>query len=166
MRRIAAAAGVDAALVHHYFGSKDELLLAAMQPDDLETALHLMRGGRRDVGARLLRATLQVYGNEDSAAWRMLVGLLRSAATHEHAARVLRETVAHGGVAQLVEDLQVSQPRLRVALIVAQMVGLIMARYVLRLEPLATADDDTLVALYAPAVQRYLVGPLPGDAAD
>jgi AcrR family transcriptional regulator len=166
MRRIAAAAGVDAALVHHYFGSKDELLVAAMPPDDLETTLLVIRGGRRGIGARLLRATLQIYGDEKAANWHTLLGLLRSAATHEDAARVLRETVARGGAAQLIDQLQVPQPRLRVALVVSQLVGLIMSRYVLRLEPLAGADVEALVALYAPALQRFLVGRLPGDASD
>ncbi|HEY2593739.1 MAG TPA: hypothetical protein VGK33_07545 [Chloroflexota bacterium] len=66
----------------------------------------------------------------------------------------------------MVEELGVSQPRLRVALVVSEMVGLVMTRFVLRLEPLASADADALVALYAPAVQRFLIGPLPGDASD
>src|SRR5260370_16092240 len=91
IRRIARAAGVDAALVHHYFGSKDELLVAAMQPEDSRVLTELVRAGRSGIGARFLRATFQAYGDTDSAAWRTLLGLLRSATTHEDAARVLRE---------------------------------------------------------------------------
>jgi len=161
IRRIAAAAGIDAALVHHYFGSKDELLLAAMQPDDTEITAQLIRGRRRDIGARFVRSVLQVYECHESGGHGTLLGLLRSAATHEDAARVLRESLDRGGVAQLLEGLQVSQPRLRAALVATELAGLVMARYVVRLEPIASLDVDTLAALFGPVFQRFIVGPLP-----
>ena len=164
IRRIAAAAGVDGALVHHYFRSKDELLVAAMQPEDTRVLADLIRGGRSGIGERFLRATFQVYGNADATGWRVLVGLLRSATTHEDAARVLRESLSGGGITQLLEALHVPQARLRAALVTSQLVGLVMARSVLRLEPVASADLESVIAWYAPVLQRCLVCPLPGDA--
>ena len=57
------------------------------------------------------------------------------------------------------------QPRLRVALVASQLMGLAMARFIIRMEPIASADPETLIAAYAPTIQRYLTGPLPGDDA-
>src|SRR5262249_13536741 len=152
-------------LVHHYFGTKDELLLAALQPTDPEGLVDLITAERAGLGERFLRATLAAYEMAHPAGWGTLVGLLRSATTHPDAARVLRETLARGGIARLVEALGLPQPRLRAALIAAELAGLAMARHVVRLEPLASADREALVAWYGPTLQRYLTEPLPGDDA-
>src|SRR5262245_41374190 len=94
IRGIAAAAGVDPALIHHYFGTKDELLLAAFQPADEGGLTELVAGGRESLGERFLRATLAAYETAHPAGWGTLVGLVRSATTHPDAARMLRETFA------------------------------------------------------------------------
>ena len=57
------------------------------------------------------------------------------------------------------------QPRLRIALVACQLMGLAMARFIIHMEPIASADPETLIASYAPTIQRYLTGPLPGDDA-
>jgi tetracycline repressor-like protein len=59
----------------------------------------------------------------------------------------------------------VPQPRLRVGLVASQLMGLAMARFIVRMESIASADSETLIACYAPTIQRYLTGPLPGDHA-
>jgi hypothetical protein len=46
-------------------------------------------------------------------------------------------------------------------LVASQLIGLVMLRYVLAVEPLASAPAEELVAIYAPTLQRYLTGPLP-----
>ncbi len=165
MRRIAQAAGVDAALVHHYFGSKDELLQAALQPADDAHLEQVLAGPREGLGERLLRAVLTDWVAEPGPGIRTLVALVRSAGTNEDAARLLRTSFASGGIQQLVERLAVSQPGLRAALVVSELVGLVAARFVLQLEPIGGADLESLIAWYAPTLQRYLTQRLPGDPA-
>jgi hypothetical protein len=91
------------------------------------------------------------------------VALIRSSVTNDDAARMMREFFTSEGVARIVEALDVPQPRLRAALAASQLIGLAMARYVVGVEPIASADLETLVGCYAPTLQRYLTGPLPGD---
>jgi AcrR family transcriptional regulator len=167
IRSIAAAAGVDPALVHHYFGTKDQLLLAALQQLAVVegSAARLAAGEADGLGERVLRATLQAYESSYQALLPALVGLVRSAITHDSVAGLLRDGLSGGGLVRLIEALELPQPRLRAALIGSELLGLAMARYVVRLEPIASAEIDLLVAWYAPTLQRYLTEPLPGNDA-
>lgn len=146
---------MDPALVHHYFGSKDrlfsEVIRLPLRPRDV--ALRVLDGELETIGERLLRNVLGLWNANPAS----LAGLLRSATSHEEAAdpRVVLETIATG--------IQVPQPRLRAALVNSQIIGLALARFVIGIEPLASASEDELVAYYAPTLQRYLAGPLPGD---
>ena len=54
--------------------------------------------------------------------------------------------------------LEVDQPERRMQLVASQLFGLVVLRYVLAVEPLASAPAEELVATYAPTLQRYLVG--------
>lgn len=166
IRAIAAQAGVDPALVHHYFGSKDELMVAALKlpinPRDV--VAELRAGDRSTVGERLLRRVLAVWGAE-WARGGPLVGLIRAAMTHESAARLMREFFTREIIGPLAEMLEVSQPRLRVGLVASQLMGLAVARFIIRIEPIASADPETLIAAYGPTMQRYLTGPLPPTGA-
>lgn len=161
IRAIAAQAGVDPALVHHYFGSKDQLLVAALElpVNPREVVAELLAGDRNTIGERLLRRVLAVWG-EEWAKGGPLIGLMRTAMTHEHAARMMREFFTREIIGRLAEVLKVSQPRLRVGLVASQLMGLAMARFIIRLEPIASADPETLIACYGPTMQRYLTGPL------
>ncbi len=165
IRSIAAQAGVDPALVHHYFGSKDRLLVAALKlpVNPRELLPELIAGGIEGLGERLLRSILAVWG-ADWAAGGTLVGLIRASATNENAASMMREFFAREVIGRLAEALDMPQPRLRAGLVGSQLVGLAMARFVIRIEPIASADPETLIACYAPTFQRYLAGSLPGDA--
>jgi AcrR family transcriptional regulator len=162
IRAIAAEAGVDPALVHHYFGSKDQLLVAALKlpVNPREVVRELLDGDREHIGERLLRRVLSVWG-DDWATGGTFLGLIRTSVTHEHAARVLREFFTREVIGRVAEVLEVSQPRLRVGLVASQLMGLAMARFIIRMEPIASADPETLIASYAPTIQRYLTGPLP-----
>lgn len=166
IRAIAAEAGVDPALVHHYFGSKDQLLVAALKlpVNPRDVVPELLAGPVGDIGERLLRRVLSVWG-ADSARGGHMIALIRAAITRDEAARMMREFFTREVVGRLAEKLEVSQPRLRVALVASQLMGLAMARFIVRMEPVASADPETLIAAYAPTIQRYLTGPLPGDAA-
>jgi AcrR family transcriptional regulator len=165
IRAIAADAGVDPALIHHYFGTKDRLLLMTMQnaaPVEGWIESLTARGVTDDLGERLIRMAFDAYEVVYRPVWAALLGLLRSASSDGDAAHVVRERFGAGGLSRMMEALGLSQPRLRATLVATEIVGLMLARFVLRLEPVASADLDTIVAWYAPTVQRYLTAPLPG----
>ncbi|MDQ6878329.1 MAG: TetR family transcriptional regulator [Candidatus Dormibacteraeota bacterium] len=165
MRGIAARAGVDLALLYHYFGSKDRLFVAALQlPDNPAQAVaEMVAGGIDGLGERLLRHIIGTWEQGTPGNAGPFVGVMRSAASHEEAGRIVREFFTRELLERLVVSIGMPQPRLRAALMGSQLLGLAWARRVLRLEPIASADIDTLVACYAPTLQRYLTAPLPGD---
>lgn len=159
IRGIAAAAGVDPALVHHYFGTKDALFLAAIEApaDPADLLPEVLAGGPDRLGESLVRVLLRVWDGPAQAAG---LALLRSAVRNEWTARLLREflvaRVLRGVVGSL--DLPPEERRARGALVAAQLSGVLFTRYVLRLEPVASASPESLVAAVGPAVQRYLTG--------
>jgi AcrR family transcriptional regulator len=163
IRDIAAAAGVDPALVLHYFGSKDQLLVAALEfpVNPRELISELLAGGVEGLSERLLRRALSVWTSEQGGG--PMVGLIRSAASHDEAARMMKEFFAREVLGRVVKSLGTPQPELRAALVASQMIGLAMARFVIRFEPIASASIDDMVSWYAPTLQRYLTGPLAGD---
>jgi AcrR family transcriptional regulator len=158
MRGIARAAGVDARLVHHYFDSKDAVFSAAMdlpvRPQDLVAAV--IAGGPDRLGERLLRTFFQAW---DSPAGReRVVGLISSVLTSEAAARTIREFLTREVFARIVTAVGADDPELRASLVASQMVGILVARYVVKIEPLASADPEDLIPFLAPTLQRYLGG--------
>ncbi|RKN50751.1 TetR family transcriptional regulator [Micromonospora endolithica] len=161
IRAIAAAAGVDPALVHHYFGNKDQLFLAAMDAplNPAELLPKVLAGDRAGLGERLARMFLGVW---DSPAGAAGVALLRSALSNEWTARLLREFITTQILRRVLEHLDVDPAELplRGSLVASQLVGLVMVRHVVRLEPAASADPEILVAAVAPTLQRYLTAPL------
>jgi AcrR family transcriptional regulator len=165
IRGIAASAGVDPALVHHYFGSKEDLFAAALQlPTSPREALEGVLAGDPDgLGERLVRRFLELWSADAGGIGDTFIGLLRSANTHADAARMVREFISREALGRIAEALDVPQPRLRAALAGSQLIGLALARFVIGVEPIVSADVETLVACYAPTLQRYLTAPLPGD---
>ncbi|NJP32344.1 TetR/AcrR family transcriptional regulator [Micromonospora thermarum] len=161
IRSIAAAAQVDPALVHHYFGSKDQLFLAAMEApvDPREVLPKVLTGDRERVGERLVRTFLGVW---DSPAGAAGLALLRSAVSNEWTARLVREFLTTQVLRRVLDHLDIDPAELplRGSLVASQLVGLAMMRYVVRLEPVASAAPETLVATIGPTVQRYLTGDL------
>jgi AcrR family transcriptional regulator len=162
IRAIAAAAGVDPALVHHYFGTKDQLFLDAMQApfDPAEALSTVLEKGRDGVGERLVRTMLGVW---DGAAGGPAAAIVRSAVSNELFARMLREFVTHRILRRIAKDLDLAPDEwlVRTSLVAGQIAGLIMMRYIVKLEPMASMPADTLVRLVGPTVQRYLTEPLP-----
>jgi AcrR family transcriptional regulator len=164
IREVAAQAGVDPALVHHYFGSKQRLFVAAMawpfDPADVIPAI--ARGDPDRLGERLARFVIGLL--EDPAIQPIAIGLLRSAATDPVAAGMLRELVETGPIAALSTLApQAGDIRLRASLVGSQVIGLAMARYVVGVEPIASADPEVLVRALAPTFQRYLSHAVSGD---
>ena len=162
IRLIAAGAGVDPALVHHYFGTKDQLFLAAMQApiDPAEILPRILTGDRDHIGERLVRTLLSVW---DSPAGGPAAAIVRSAVSNETMAKILREFVVNRILRRAAKqlDLDPAEAPLRGTLLATQLSGLIMVRYIIKIEPLASAPPELVVAAIAPTVQRYLTGPLP-----
>lgn len=167
IRAIATSAGVDPALVHHYFGTKEQLFQATIDIpfDPRELLPQIAAGGVDGAGERLVATFLRIW---DSPAGTAGAALMRSAVNNEWTARLLREFV----VTQILRraagllDLDPAQAPLRTSLVASQLVGLAMARYILRLEPLASAPAEQVVAAVGPTVQRYFTGDLSGPAGD
>ena len=157
VRGIARQAGVDPALVHHYFGTKEQVFVAAMQLpfQPGEMLPQVLAGDPDGLGERLVRLFLGAW---DSPEFRApMLGMLRSAMTGEQGAAMLREFVGSALIGRVAEAVGPVDP-LRVQAAAAQMVGVVILRHVIRLEPLASASADDVVALIAPVVQRHLLG--------
>ena len=161
IRAIATSAAVDPALVHHFFGSKDQLFLTVLQVPEtvLSQVPALLAGDLEKAGERLIRFFLGLFESPDTRA--AILTTLRSAVTQEQAARILRETITARLFAG-VRDLLPDHPETRMTLAMAHLNGLAVGRYLLAVPPLADMDLDDLVAWVAPAIQRYLTGPTPG----
>ncbi len=162
VRVIASGAGVDPALVHHYFGTKQRLFMAAMQfPIDLAQVFPAVAAGPRDeIGERLIRHLVAIWDRPEIL--NVIMGIVRSAATDEAAAGMLRSFLVDGPLAVVGGALSVPDGRLRATLAGTQMVGLVLARYVIRVEPIVSLSGDRLAALVGPSITRYLTGDL-GD---
>lgn len=156
IRGIAREAGVDPALVHHYFASKEGMFVTAMQlPADPSAVVPmLLAGPREEAGERIVRFILTMTA--DAVARERMLGLVRTAVVNEQAAGMIREFFSSAILGRVAEALGV--PPLRMEAAFSQMFGVVMMRYILRLEPLASADIEDLVALLSPAVQGYLEG--------
>lgn len=164
IRAIAAAAGVDPALVHHYFGTKEQLFVAAMRApvNPAEVLPGVINGDPQRVGERLVRTLLQVW---DSPAGGAGAAMVRSAVTNDMMARMLREFILKRLIGRVVTEV-VADPAeadLRGTLVATQLAGLIVMRYLIKVEPLASAPPEQIVALIGPTIQRYLTGELPHD---
>jgi AcrR family transcriptional regulator len=161
VRGIAGAAGVDAALVHHYFGTKEQLFIAVMRfpVDPSEVVPRLLAGGVDGLGERIAGTFLSVWDSSETTS--PIVGLIRSAVSHEKSAAMLREFVTHAFLGRLTTAIEVDQPELRAALVGSQLLGVALARYVLRLEPVASCPPDQLAPAVGATLQRYLTAPLP-----
>ncbi|MDR8408369.1 TetR family transcriptional regulator [Nonomuraea sp. 3-1Str] len=153
VRGIAREAEVDPALVHHYFDTKEGMFAAAMRlPLTPEQVVPLLlEGPREEIGERLVRLILTVTATPETR--EPLIAIIRSAMTHEHAVTMFREFVTNALLFKVADTLGV--PHLRIEAAFAQMFGVLMARYVLKLEPMAGADPEELVELLAPTIQRY-----------
>ncbi|MGH8892309.1 MAG: TetR family transcriptional regulator [Actinomycetes bacterium] len=157
VRGIARRAGVDPALVHHYFGTKEQVFVAAMELpfQPAEMLPQALDGDREGLGERLVRLFLRIWADPDFRT--PMLGMLRSALTGEQGAAMLREFVGSALLARIGAAAGPVDP-LRVEAAAAQMVGVVILRHVVRLEPLASATEDEIVETVAPTLQRYLVG--------
>lgn len=156
LRGIATEAGVDPALLIHYFGTKEGLFVAAT---GLPAGLSELFGSLaelplHDSAQALVRVYLQVIDVDESR--NAILALVRSAVSNENAATMLREFLTAELLGVIAGLTAHPDARLRASLIAAQLVGIAMLRHVVRVEPVVKASPDDIVALVAPVIERYL----------
>ncbi len=158
VRAIARGAGVDSALVHHYFGTKEQVFVAAVEgafapamdiPD-------LLSGGREQWGEQLAGYVLGIW--EDTVTRDPLLAIMRSAVANETAAAIFRGLIGRNLLQRVAGGLGAPDAELRVELAVAQLVGTALLRYVIKLEPIASVPVEELAGRLGPVVQRHLTG--------
>lgn len=158
IRAIAAQAKVDPALVLHYFESKDGVFRAAVRfpVDPAEFIPGLVAPGVDGLGDRLVRFFVDTW---DSPAGNAMLGVIRSVVANEDAAMLMREFITREVLGRLAKAIEVDEPQLRASLAGAQLIGMAMLRYVVKVEPIASADADQVVAWLGPTIQRYFTDP-------
>jgi AcrR family transcriptional regulator len=162
MRRIAAEAGVDPSLIHHYFGSKDELFLAAIElpMDPAPELAAVLEGGDLDgAGGRLMQAFVAIW---DGPHQQKLLAVVRSSLSKPGMAFVLKQLFQHRIVTTVEQHLgdRVDHIPMRAGFIASQVFGLIVARYILKLEPVASLAPAALAETIGPTIDRYLTMPV------
>jgi AcrR family transcriptional regulator len=160
LRAIAADAGVDPALVTHYFGSKQRLLIEVASPpiDPKLVVAQVVEGDPDGAGERLARLVLGVL--EDPEGRERITAMVRAAASEPEAAALMRDMIVAELYGPMTAALGGDRSEFRANLVGSQVVGLVMARYVVAIEPIASARVEEVVAAIAPTLQRYLMGPL------
>lgn len=161
IRGIASAAGVDPALVHHYFGSKEDLFVAALElPINPAVAVRaLLAEGLEGAGERIVRFFLSVWDAPENQP--ALMSMLRAALTNDRAFAMFREFAGRAIIGAVADALPGRDAALRASLVGAHMMGVAVLRYAGKLEPLASALPEDIVALVGPRIQAYLTGPHP-----
>ncbi|WP_033310384.1 TetR family transcriptional regulator [Streptomyces iakyrus] len=160
VRGIAKSAGVDSALVHHYFGTKEQVFEAAITQSfgpALQAPRAIEEGPLDGVGERLARFFFSVWENPATRA--PLLAIVRSALTNDTAAAVFRRIIAAQVLRRIAGQLEWPDAELRAELAAAQLVGTAILRYVVKIEPLASADPEQVIARLAPVVQGHLTDP-------
>lgn len=157
LRGIARRAEVDAALVHHYFDGKPGLFaeIMAMPVDVRRIVADLTDGPREEIGERAARTFLGVWDPPERR--ERFVALILSATADERPRSGLREFVSSVLLSRLTEQAGPAEDAaLRASLAASHLIGVAVLRYVVGVEPLASASVDDVVAHLAPTLQRYL----------
>jgi AcrR family transcriptional regulator len=164
MRGIAKAAGVDPSLMYHYFGSKDDVLLASLDVpfDPREVIPALTRDGVAGLGNRIASRFLAIW--DDPANQTRLVTVVRASMSSTAAQDLLTNGVARMILRPIREVIATPEAELRTSYVASQLLGLAVTRYVLRLEPLASAPSEAVSAAVGPTLQRYLDGDVASGA--
>lgn len=162
MRRIASAAGVDPSLIHHYFGSKDDLFMASIElPVDpgVEIEAALKGNDIEGAGARLMRAFAAIW---DGPHHDKMIAAVRTMLSKPGITLGMKHIFQHRIVATIERTLgdQIDHVNLRANFVATQVFGLVVVRYILRLEPLTSMTVDELAETIGPTIDRYLTMPV------
>jgi AcrR family transcriptional regulator len=157
VRAVAAEAGVDPAMVFYFFGTKQGLFAAAIEMSaNLPPAIEsIFTGGLDGIGERIIRTLLENMEKSDRTPLAMLT---RSAPTHDQSETLLREFIDREITGRLTSMLTTPDAALRAGMVNVQLLGLTVARYILRIEPIASAPIDDLVTQFGSLVQHCLTG--------
>lgn len=160
LRAIAREVGVDPALVHYYFSSKEELLDAVTTPPEewLESIRATSATPLRARGEAIVRNVIWTWAQPDIR--EVLESTILTAAHEPRTREKLRTFLTASLLPSVAERIEGEERMVRASLIGSQVVGVVMLRYVWRIEPIASLPDDALVALVGPTIQRYLSGRL------
>lgn len=162
MRRIAAEAGVDPSLIHHYFGSKDDLFMAAIEIpfDPAPEVASVLEGGEIEgAGGRLMHAFVAIW---DGPHQDKLLAMVRTSLSKPAMAFVLRNLFEHRIVKTIESTLgdKVDHIPVRAGFVGSQIFGLVVTRYILKLEPVASLSAEELAVTIGPTIDRYLTMPV------
>lgn len=160
MRSVARRAGVDPALVRHYFPDRTELFAVSVLPptaNPAEVAARIVAGGLPGLGERLVTEVLTLWGGDDGEAFRAAAGLMAGNLERPRALVAYLGRTIFEHIGRLVAPDEVA---LRVGLLVSQVAGLLMVRFVVRMEPLASLPIGQVAAVVGPTLDRYLSAPL------
>lgn len=159
MRAISRQAGVDPALVHHFFGSKEDLFNAALEdvvkPDEIFA--EVLAEDPHGVGERLVHKFLSIWEQEETRS--ALLAILRSAVSHSHSAELLGNFMAGSLLRHIAASVHPEGAEIRAALVSSQLIGVALLRYALRTEPLASASVEQIEAMISPTIESYLLEP-------
>ncbi len=156
VRAIAARAGVDPAMVNHWFGGKSALFAAIIEVpfDPAELAERFIGGDKHTLGERIIRTFLTIWDTHEGR----FAALFHSVSNHDAAGQMLQELFAATVFGRITTVIGADRSELRAALCASQIIGMGVIRYVLKLEPIASARIDQLVPVVGPNLQRYLTG--------
>ncbi len=159
LRGIAREAGVDPALVHHYFDGKSDVFTQALDlPEDVSArSAAVMSVPREQLGEAVIRSFLEVW--DVPGGRERMQAMLRGAVASEDAARPLREFVLHTVVEPIARSAGVPDPEKRAAVAASQILGIGLLRYVVADTALGKMPSEEVVAIFAPTLQRYLADP-------
>lgn len=162
VRQIALAAHVDPMLVTHYFKSKAGLFAAIVRPpvEPAEAIAFILAEGPDHAGERMAQFIMRTLESTENRKW--IVAMVRAATAEPEVAAVVRERFAEAILIPLAEAIGSSNPEYRATLVMSQLVGLAMTRYIVAVEPLASQPAAEVAADLAGTFQRYLTGTLRG----
>ncbi len=149
IRAVGAAAEVNPSMVVRYYGSKEDLFATAATIDFRMPDLAAMPREQR--GEALIRHVMERWEAGDE-----LPALLRAAATHQAAQRRLADVIEQQAAPAIMRVLPKDRSQTRLAMIVMQIAGLVLSRYVLEHSPVATLDRVELIQMVGAAVQSHL----------
>ncbi|MGH8950135.1 MAG: TetR family transcriptional regulator [Acidimicrobiia bacterium] len=156
IRGIAAEAGVDPALVHHYFGNKEDLFGLSidlpLRPSDVIDAM--LGDGIESAGRNITTLFFTIWENPQTR--DPLLALLRGAITTEQGAEVLREFFGTAVLSKVAPLIGGTDAELRVSLAISQLIGVAVLRYVAGFPTLRSVQVEKLVETLAPRIQAYL----------
>ena len=157
IRVIAQEAKVDPALIHHFFRNKEGVFSAAIEellaPEILLPPV--LAAGLDGLGERLVHMFLGAWESDEDTR-EALIATIRSAVSNSDAATLLQRYIISEFASRIAPLIDREDFELRASLVGSQLVGLVMLRYVAKVEPLASMDPDGVVDHIAPILDHYL----------